>query len=149
MKYYLFSLILFFLISCNDNTSEESLKEEYNFTVLYDYTHPTQREDIYRSNYSSDNLYVFVESSFKHDTLKIAINDRSRIEEVVSSNLSSGLAKVITIDDIEKIKKFGFSINNSPEISFDIFNKKMNLIGVYKKNNNVTLRFYRRVPYLD
>lgn len=135
------------LFGCKNADTQQ--RNPYNFSLIYDYTHPVEREDKYRSKFSENKLYLFIESDFNNDTISLKIDKRDEIINIVKTEPSSGLAKVIEIDNIESISRVYFSINNSPIISFEIFDKKNNLIGVKKDKEEVDLVFYKRVPIFD
>lgn len=142
------SFILFFLfIGCENIISIK--KEKYNFSIVYDYVDPTNREDKYRSKFSNDKLYVFIESEFINDTIKLIVNNKRIFEKIAKTEPSSGLAEVIEIDNINKIQMLNFSINRSPNICFEIIDKNMNFIGVSKKSNNVKFVFYKKAPIYE
>lgn len=146
----IFSL-LFIVVMVNCKGDSSTKKEKYNFSIIYDYLHPieTNREDKYRSKFSNENLYVFIESEFINDTIFIKIGDRKIITEIVNTDPSSGLAKVIEIKNIKKIERVQFSINNSTKICFELIDDSLNLIGVSKNKNDIDLVFYKKVPFYD
>ena len=136
------------VLACNKKSEGVSKKKEYNFSIIYDYIHLTEREDKYRSMCSYDSLYFFIESSFDNDTIQIKAR-KNELIRIVNTDYAIGLAEVIPIGGIEGINEIYFAVNNSPKISFELIDKKMNIIGVSKKGKNIELRFYKRVPMYE
>ena len=140
------SLVMLLFFSCV-NTKKEN-KPKYNFSIIYDYVHPVEREDKYRHKFSNDKLHLFFESEFSYDTISIRTN-KDEIKDVIKTEPSSGLAKIIELDNFDKVSTLFFSVNNSSEVSFETIDKNMNLIGVRKRENHIELVFYKRVPIFD
>ena len=152
MKVYnltIYLVLLIFISGCNGESKSLKHKSEYNFSIVYDYTHLTEREDKYRNRCSYDNLYFFIETNFENDTIQIEVGKNKIIREVVNTNDGLGLAKVITVEGISEIEEVYFYINDSLRISFELIDKKMNLIGVRKKEKEIELLFYKRVPMYE
>lgn len=148
MKKYLVVLFLgVSVLACNNKQIDNIERDALNFTIQYDFdTADMDSEDKYRHKFDVNKLYLFIEEEFKNDIIKVYVNEKLSIEENVNTDLSTGLAKVIELDDIALINSIGLRINNSPLISFEIFDKKMNLIGVDKRKKNVKIVFYKKTP---
>lgn len=139
-------IIVLVAFSCV-NKSNNQEKEGYNFSIAYNFsTADSAREDRYRFKYSADTLYLFVEESFKNDVLKIYVNGKSYKQFSVTSDLSTGVADVVEIENIKNINNLGIAVNNSPIVSFELFDKKMNLIGIEKRGKKIEVCFYKKVP---
>lgn len=145
--FYFFLLV--FICGCNIKNEDLKNKSGYNFSITYDYKHLTEREDKYRNRCSYDNLFFFIESNFVNDTILIETGNNKVIRKVVNTDYGIGLAEVLTIEGISEIKEVYFSINNSPGISFELIDKKMNLIGIRKNEKEIELLFYKRVPMYE
>ncbi len=148
MKGKLFqSFILAIVVFSCINQPKKEIKEGYNFSITYNFPiADSVMEDNSRFKYSVDTLYLFVEESFKLDTLKIFVDGKLYRQILVTSELSMGLADVVKIGNIEDIRNLGIAVNNSPVVSFELFDKKMNLIGVEKIGKKIEVCFYKKVP---
>ncbi len=139
------------LFSCSHTKSRSNIRNDnYNFSIIFNYSDPRpDREDTYRYRVSDNSLYLFFESEFVNDTITILINDTKKSEYVLNTEYSTGIAKVVELDDFKEIRNVGVSINSSPSIRFDIVDSKMNLIGIDKSVNQVNIKFYTKVPIYD
>ncbi|RKD86401.1 hypothetical protein [Mangrovibacterium diazotrophicum] len=122
-------------------------KENYNFSILYEFSSADSlREDVYRDKYSIDTLYLFIEENFNNDVLEIYTNGKPNKQLSVKTDLSTGLADVVKIGNVVHINNLGIAINDSPVVSFELINKKMNLIGLEKRGKEIEICFYKKVP---
>jgi hypothetical protein len=147
-KAFISLLIIIVFMGCAN--SIRSIKGEYNFSIDYDYNQNLALDtEKYRKKFSSDKLYLFVEDEFVNDTLYVFVNGSKYIEQQLNTDQSTGLSSEIKIPDFKKINTIGIGINDSPVVSFEVFNKEINMIGINKKGINVGIMFYKQVPIYD
>jgi len=143
---YLIIFSIFGVWGCQKDSNRIN-KENYNFSILYEFSSADSlREDVYRDKYSIDTLYLFVEESFNNDFLEIYTNGKLYKQLPVKTDLSTGLADVVKIGNVDHINNLGIAINNSPVVSFELIDKKMNLIGLEKRGKEIEVCFYKKVP---
>jgi len=129
------------------NKSINKRKENYNFSIKYDFsTADTTKTDKHRYKYSTDTVYVFLEDEFQADSIRIFVNGKQHKQLSVTSDEATGLADIIEIGNIEKIDQLGFAVNNSPVVNFELYDTTMNLIGIEKRNKDIEIVFYKKVP---
>jgi hypothetical protein len=147
-KYLL--ILPFILFACSFQNIEESKKvidPIYDFEVLYRHQgEDIVKEDKYRYKISSDSLYCIIESNFNNDTIVIESGKNLIYKGIVNTEPSSGVAKEIIIGDIENMKNLIIRINSGPPINFMLLKKEYNIIGIRKRENKVSVLFYKKVP---
>jgi hypothetical protein len=122
----------------------------YDIEVLYNYQgSKIIKKDKYRYKFSKDDVYVFIESEFYNDKIDISDGQKSLFSETVSTEASSGVAKMITIKNIINLNSIYLRVNDGPSVCLNLFNKQNNLIGIHKSDNKIQAVFYKKTPVFD
>jgi len=93
------------------------------------------------------NLYLIFEHGFSQDSIKIRINGKEKISELITTEPSTSVAKEYKFESIESIKSVGIRLNNGKEAVVEI--DTMNFYLINFNNSILKIRVPKSVPFYD
>lgn len=150
MKTYncFFVFCLIGVISCQKPKPRQEIKSFYNIKI--DYLHQglnVINEDKYRNTISPDSIYLIFESWFLDDTIITEVGEKKN-QYLISTEPSSGIAKVIKFSNKENLIPINITLNSGPILTLENI-PKFNIIGISYSNNTLSAIYYKKVPRYD
>lgn len=155
MKQILIVLLLLIFISCsrsNLHSKQENNQDVYDFHIMYSHMGVQMDSSDWRlKQLNPNNLYIFLESYFKNDTIYIKDDKHVIVDNlVVTTEPSQGVAESFIVENIADINHLTLKVNSSPKVSFEIARKDFFIIGIRRgireHKKEITVVFYKKAP---
>jgi len=146
MKSLIFILILTLILGCTSGLTYRH-ENKYDIEINYNYY---KEIDPYHYNYMDKkyqrdgNIYLFVESQFKNDTIIINVNNKLKYSDIITTESSTGIAKDYKIENIKNVNNIGISINNGKQAIIEI--DTMNLFTIEFRDSTLRINILDHVP---
>ncbi len=145
-------LILFILtaLSCSNQSNSHFYNSQYDILISYNFykVDSTFSRDYLDKKFLRDgNLYLIFEHGFSQDSIKIRINGKEKISELITTEPSTSVAKEYKFESIESIKSVGIRLNNGKEAVVEI--DTMNFYLINFNNSILKIRVPKSVPFYD
>jgi hypothetical protein len=146
---HIISIIIFmsFLLGCKNDTAKKLYNSTYDILVSYNYymvDSTTRKEYLEEKFLRNGNLYLIFESDFSEDTINITVDGKIKIKEVITTEPSTGIAKTITLENMETIQSIGIRINNGKQALLEV--DTMNFYLIEFTEGLLKIRVPKSVP---
>lgn len=143
-------IVFVILSSCRNGTDIKKHSSNYDILISYNFykIDSTYSRDHLDKRYLRDgNLYLIFENGFNQDTLDIDVDGKQKVKEIISTDPSTGAAKQIKFENIERIKNIGIRINNGKEALLEVDTMNFFLIEFSEKLLKISVP--KSVPFYD
>ncbi len=145
---YIFVIYLIGIISCQNSRPRHEVKSFYNIKIDYLYQGLNViNEDKYRNKISTDSIYLIFEGWFIDDTIAVEVGEKKNVY-LISTESSTGIAKVIKFSNKENLIPINITLNSGPILTLENI-PKFNIIGLNYCNNTLSAIYYKKVPRYD
>jgi len=145
---YVFVIYLIGVISCQNPKPRQEIKSFYNIKIDYLYQGLNViNEDKYRNKISTDSIYLIFEGWFLDDTIAVEVGEKKNVY-LISTESSTGIAKVIKFSNKENLIPINITLNSGPILTLENI-PKFNIIGLNYSNNTLSAIYYKKVPRYD
>ncbi|MCY1635932.1 hypothetical protein [Marinifilum sp. D737] len=142
-------LITLMLVGCNLN-SKERYQNQYDIDINYNHYKKVKRyarkymDERYQRN---GNVYLFFETSFENDTVRVTVNNKLKYQDVIATEASTGIANSYEIENINEVFNIGIRVNNGKEALIEI--DTMNLFTIEFRDSILRVDVLNHVPVYD
>lgn len=143
-------IVFLVLSSCRNGIDIKKHSSNYDILISYNFykIDSANRRDYLDNKYLRDgNLYLVFESNFHQDTIDIEVNGKQKLTEIISTDPSTGVARQIKFENINKIKNIGIRINNGKEALLEI--DTMNFFMIEFSDKLLKINVPKSVPFYD
>lgn len=146
------SIVIFmsFLLGCKNDNAKKLYNNQYDILVSYNYY---KVDSTFSKKYLEEkflrngNLYLIFESDFSEDTINVTVDGNTKINEIITTEPSTGIAKTITLENMETIQSIGIRINNGKQALLEV--DTMNFFLIEFTDGLLKIRVPKSVPYYD
>lgn len=143
------SIVVFasFFLGCKNDTAKKRYNIKYDVLVSYNYH---KVDSTFSVNYLDEkylrngNLYLIFETDFSEDTINITVNGDTKINEIITTEPSTGVAKTIELENMETIQSIGIRINNGKQALIEV--DTMNFFLIEFRDGLLKIRVPKGVP---
>lgn len=139
-----------FLLGCKNDYAKKLYNNQYDILISYNYY---KVDSTFSKKYLEEkflrngNLYLIFESDFSEDTINVTVDGKTKINEIITTEPSSGIAKAITLENIETIQSIGIRINDGKQALLEV--DTMNFFLIEFTDGLLKIRVPKSVPYYD